>query len=133
MPKGIYKREPFTKKHKENISKAHLKNGHKPPVMKGEDNPRWKGGIQKDGYGYVLILKPEHPRADRHGYVKESVLVIENEIGRYLRPEEVVHHNNRKRDDNRIKNLRLFSNDSEHQKFHNLVRPRNCYGQFVKE
>jgi hypothetical protein len=31
--------------HKKNISSAHLKSGLKPPVIKGEKNHLWKGGI----------------------------------------------------------------------------------------
>jgi hypothetical protein len=43
-------------------------------------------------------------------------------IGRYLKPYEVIHHLNEKRDDNRIENLMLFSSHSEHMKFHTKIK-----------
>ena len=46
--------------------------------------------------------------------VLEHRLIMEREIGRPLRPEEVVHHINHDTLDNRIENLRLYANRSEH-------------------
>lgn len=86
---------------------------------RGEKHPRWGGG-RKDINGYVAIHKPCHPHIDRFGYVLEHRLVMERHLGRYLKPEEIVHHKNGKRADNRIENLMLFASESEHQKFHRL-------------
>jgi len=79
----------------------------------GQLNPKWKGGIQHT-HGYIKIKKPEHPNADHHDYVFEHRLVVEASIGRYLTMEEVVHHINQIKDDNRIENLELLANDKEH-------------------
>jgi hypothetical protein len=79
----------------------------------GEQNPNWKGGrkIRKDGY--VMVRRPEHPNAI-HGYVLEHRLVMEQMIGRYLLPTEVVHHRNENPSDNRPENLQIFSSQAEH-------------------
>lgn len=65
--------------------------------------------------GYVLIYAPDHPRANlKRPYVLEHRLVMEAHLGRYLLPGEVVHHKNRKRDDNRLENLELFTSNGAH-------------------
>jgi TyrR family helix-turn-helix protein len=78
----------------------------------------WEKGVQTDtfhkGYkvkdsGYVQILNPEHPNSDAQGYVPEHRLVMEKYIGRYLKSNEVVHHINGIKDDNRIENLQLMT------------------------
>ncbi|CDZ88936.1 HNH endonuclease (fragment) [Rhodococcus ruber] len=43
---------------------------------------------------------------------------MEEHLGRYLQPGEVVHHINRNKTDNRIDNLGLFASQSEHMKHH---------------
>ena len=66
--------------------------------------------------GYVRILCPESPMADIDGYVFEHRLVMEEYLGRYLEREEVVHHINGDKMDNRIENLELYSSNGEHMK-----------------
>ncbi len=91
--------------------------------MKGENSPNWKGGIYKRTDGYIYILKPNHPHASkRDGYVLQSRLVMEKMLGHYLKPEEIVHHKNDKRDDDRPENLKLFPANSEHTRFHSKIR-----------
>ena len=48
----------------------------------------------------------------------EHRLVMEEKLDRYLTEEEVVHHKNRIRNDNRPSNLELFKNVGEHTAFH---------------
>ena len=87
--------------------------------FKGKDNPHWKGGKFSDGNGYVSIYCPGHPYSNKYNYVREHRLVIEKHIGRYLKRDEVVHHINRNKSDNRLENLLLISNSVEHLKlFH---------------
>lgn len=58
--------------------------------------------------GYVRVRAPDHPRAhDRNPYVLEHILVMERVLGRYLVPNERVHHRNGRRNDNRAENLEL--------------------------
>ena len=81
-------------------------------------NPSKYGGHRKrrqDGYIYVYV--PDHPNSSKDGYVMEHILVMEEKIGRYITRNEVVHHKNKKRDDNRIDNLELMTVKA-HASFH---------------
>ena len=91
---------------------------HNCRVIKGSNNPNWKGGRRKHCAGYVQIYAPNHPYANKAGAVLEHRLVIEKILGRYLKKGERVHHLNGKKHDNRPENLVLFGSESEHQKHH---------------
>ena len=75
------------------------------------------GHTKKHPNGYVLAYAPEHPRAHADGYVMLHTIIMERELGRYLKPCEVVHHINHKRDDNDIKNL-LLMDKTKHLSMH---------------
>jgi HNH endonuclease len=75
-----------------------------------------------DGNGYIVLYMPNHPYAAKNKRVKEHRYVIEQHIGRYLLPQEVVHHKNGIKDDNRIENLELLSNNSEHLRAHHAEK-----------
>lgn len=83
--------------------------------LKGESHPSWKGGT-KISNGYRWIHAPNHPHADSNR-VLEHRLVIEKHLGRYLRPEEHVHHINENRLDNRLENLQIMTHE-EHISHH---------------
>lgn len=89
-----------------------------PFVQVGENNPSWKGGRmleKKPGHtSYWLIYRPDHPFANRHGYVREHRLVMEQMLGRYLTRKEVVDHIDRDGLNNDPSNLRLFPTNAEH-------------------
>lgn len=70
--------------------------------------------------GYILIRKPDHPRANADGFVREHFVVAE-ENGRTLAPGEIIHHKNGDRADNRFENF-AFMTQSEHVRLHNLER-----------
>ena len=91
-----------------NTGRTHFKKGSK---------GHWKCGKIKC-HGYILIYNPTHPFKVHGNYIMEHRLVMEKHLGRYLTPEEVVHHINEIRDDNRIENLELFSNNGRHLSFH---------------
>ncbi len=54
---------------------------------------------------YVYIKRPDHPRANKAGYVPEHTVVLEDKLGRYLVQGEVAHHINGDPQDNRPENL----------------------------
>lgn len=73
-------------------------------------NPSNYGGHRKKRTdGYIEVYCPEHPYATKDGYVMEHILVMENAISRYITRDEVVHHKNKIRDDNRLENLELMT------------------------
>lgn len=75
-----------------------------------------------DPNGYVVVYYPEHPAAYKNGHVYYHRLKMENMLGRYLRKNELVHHKDENRLNNRRSNLELTTR-SKHTSHHNLVRP----------
>ena len=74
------------------------------------------GGRTTDPDGYVLCKANDHPHANSGGYVREHRLVMEAVLGRFLLSEEVVHHINGQKADNRLANLQLYASNAEHKK-----------------
>lgn len=76
--------------------------------LPGPKNHRWNGGrtITKDGYVKIWVAG--------RGRILEHRFVMEGIVGRPLLPREVVHHLNKKRDDNRPDNLQLFESNGAH-------------------
>ena len=122
------------KAHKElTVSARHLRLGHttscgcaqKDAVVRsnkrrsGVASSSWKGGRVTDSAGYVRVMCKEHPNTTSTGYVLEHRLVMEKYLGRYLFPDETVHHKNGVKCDNRIENLELWS--SRHPKGQRVI------------
>lgn len=82
----------------------------------GAKNSRWKGGRRKRKDGYIVVYTPGHPHANKN-YVLEHRLVMERHLGRILEPDELVHHKNEDKSDNRIDNLEL-TNHADHARHH---------------
>lgn len=67
-------------------------------ATRGEKNYNWKGGRKKQE-GYVFIKLPNG------GYQAEHRIIAEKALGRELKRDEIVHHINGNRQDNRNCNL----------------------------
>jgi len=91
----------------------------------GSSSSHWKGGKTKNN-GYIYLKNPEHLFCNNQRYVLEHRLIMEKFLGRLLKLEEVVHHKNNVRDDNRIENLMLFEDDIEHRKYHRKLKQKEA-------
>jgi hypothetical protein len=79
-----------------------------------QEQPMWKGG-EKLMKGYTYRRVPDHPNGTKHGnYVAVHRLVMEQKLGRYLLPTEVVDHIDGDIQNNHPDNLRVFANNAEH-------------------
>lgn len=86
----------------------------------GKHNPSWKGGRRKSTQGYIIVIVYNHPNSYKNE-VFEHVIVMEKCLERYITREECIHHINCIKDDNRIENLYLCKNISEHKIIHNQM------------
>ncbi len=83
-----------------------------------ELSPHWDGGREKSSSGYIKIklrLSSDNvfaPMMDKKGCIFEHSLVMAKELKRCLTVDEMVHHKNGIRDDNRIVNLALVKRHS---------------------
>lgn len=79
----------------------------------GDKNPYWNGGeSHHQGYKMIRCISEEGSL-----YKREHRLIVEDLIGRPLKEDEVVHHINGVRDDNRVENLKIMTR-SAHIKLH---------------
>lgn len=78
--------------------------------FKKENSSRWRGGkIEQNGYWFI--------KQDDGSYKQEHIIVAEQILGRPLECDEVVHHINRDKKDNRPDNLEVMTR-AEHISIH---------------
>ena len=91
------------------------------------------GHKKKSLDGYIMVYFPGHPKSSKIGYIMEHILKMEKLIGRHLKDDEVVHHINGVKTDNRYGNLMLMKRE-EHSRYHMKKRRateqnNKCLGQ----
>lgn len=82
-------------------------------LPKGAEHHNWTGGKYINSGGYVMITVYED---GKRKVIREHRLIMEKYLKRKLNRNEVVHHINGVRHDNRIENLILFPSHSDHMK-----------------
>lgn len=117
----------FSDSHIKNMREARLNKHYSKETefKRGQLHSMWKGGRIFNSKGYVYVRSENHPNKNYHGYVAEHRLVMEKHIGRYLTKDEVVHHMNGIKTDNRIDNLKLMS-VSAHGRFEKRKQMMLC-------
>lgn len=96
-------------------------------IKRGSEHPSWKGGKYTSNEGYVMInIRAGDPKEPGEigwkRYKKEHHIVMEDHLGRPLNKNEHVHHINGIKTDNRIENLFLVQNNSEHMSVHKSLQ-----------
>lgn len=128
--KGFWKGKKMSKKHRKNLSIAHLgqiawNKEKKFLQIIGSKHHNWKGGKILNGKGYIIIKKRNHPFCNKQGYILEHRFIMEKKIRRFLKKNEIVHHIDQNTLNNNPENLMLFPNHSEHIKHHAYLRRLN--------
>lgn len=90
----------------------------------GSKSPCWKGGRKKTNKGYIYKMEKGHHRSTADGYVLEHILIMERHLNRRIGEDEVVHHRNGIKSDNRVENLEVMS-FGEHTRLHHLGSKRS--------
>jgi hypothetical protein len=101
--------------------------------IKGKNHYRWNGDL-KTSNGYILIrVGKNHPLSDSNGYCKEHLLVwAACNMFRLPNSDEVLHHRNGDKTDNRIENLELM-NKQCHERIHGRLKLTDMNVKEIRE
>ena len=102
------------------VTRVLKRNGLKMSDGKGKNHSGWKGGRGLKS-GYWTVYNPDHPRTSNIRRVWEHLLIMEKHIGRYIKKSEPIHHIDFNRQNNKIENLYLCKDSSEHQRLSKSV------------
>lgn len=107
----------LSKKELESLSKKYSGKGNPFYGKKHTKNSLKKQAFNQSNGGYI-DTNGYHIIIHKYKQYKVHRLVMENKLGRKLKPSEEVHHLDGNRTNNREDNLHLFPNKSEHSKYH---------------
>lgn len=91
--------------HNESVRLAYKK--HPNLTRRMERGTNWRGGRSKTWEGYIQIYKPGYKSSRQNGYILEHRYIMSTHLGRFLTKNEIVHHKNKNRTDNRVANLSI--------------------------
>jgi len=77
-------------------------------IIKIGDQKHKITGRKETKKGYVVLTIKTHPRASVGRCVMEHRVIMEAYLGRYLNENEIVHHKNGIKNDNRLENLEVM-------------------------
>ena len=87
-------------------------------INSGCNSTSWSGGRMMNGSEYIWVQiskdSPYYPMAHNRRYIPEHRLIMAQHLGRCLTGNEIVHHINGIKTDNRIENLALARSNKEH-------------------
>jgi hypothetical protein len=106
--------------------------GHHGNHPKGRRHPRWNAESRMlSEHGYIKVrVGAGHPLADPNGYAYEHLLVWAAASRPLPGPDELIHHKDEDKANNRLDNLELRTRSS-HATHHNADRDRDESGRFV--
>lgn len=98
---------------------------------RGSSHHRWNKAKIVTPHGYIKVrVGIDHPLGDPNGYAYEHLVVWVSSGRPSPNSNEIIHHSNGDKKDNRLSNLVLMSR-SEHNRIHNIGRERDRDGRFV--
>lgn len=116
----IVHKHTYTDKERARISKLHKGKTVSDEARRKISESRKIKGIGHEKLrddGYIAIYYPTHPMSNSEGYVMKHRLIMSQFLKRNLDCDEVVHHKNKNKKDNRIENLMILTK-SEHASLH---------------
>lgn len=94
-----------------------LRNDMSTERIENYNNNKIRKKSRINNFGYRVVFDPDSAQSNIKGERLEHRKIMEEYIGRPLTQDEVIHHINKNRLDNRIENLRIMTR-SEHQRLH---------------
>lgn len=92
----------------------------------GEKNLNWKGGQYIHKGQYTYLKKPNHPNADKNGYVTRHVFVYTEYYKCCMLSWSIIHHIDENKHNDKIENLQGMVRN-KHISHHQTKRKRNKY------